>query len=140
MHVALGIVEHNAIIGGEGGGGIIHKDMNLCRDSLVGIALILELLANEDKTLSQLVAELPKWEFIKTKFPFVGNFQELKERITTLFPTATLDTRDGLRFDFPDRSWVQIRASNTEPIIRIFGEGKIRTDIEQKIELIKSSL
>lgn len=140
MNVVRGMTEHGAAMGGEGGGGVIYEPMNLCRDSLAGMALILELLATSDKTSSDIVAMLPKWEFVKTKIPFSGSFEDVKKNIVTLFPEAVCDTRDGLRFDFPDRSWVQIRASNTEPIIRVFAEGKDKPLIEQKIHSITACL
>jgi phosphomannomutase len=137
-NVVLGIEKYNAIIGGEGGGGVIYKEINEARDSLCGIALILEMLSKTNKTISQIVDELPKWEFIKTKINFTGDFNQFKEKIKEKFEGEKVNEEDGLRFDFSDRSWVQIRVSNTEPIIRIFGESKDKSFLEQKIEEIKS--
>jgi phosphomannomutase len=135
-NVVAGIIEHKAVIGGEGGGGVIYPKVNLCRDSLTGMALILESLAQEDKKISEIVATLPKYEFIKTKMPFSGNINEAIEKIIKEFQDGTPDTQDGLRLDFADRSWLQIRASNTEPIIRIFAEAKTK---DRALDLIKKT-
>lgn len=137
MNVVAGMTEHSAQMGGEGGGGVIYKPMNFCRDSLAGMTLILELMATSGKTVSELVATLPKWEFIKTKIPFSGTIDTITDTLGAQFPDAATDTRDGLRFDFPDRSWVQIRVSNTEPIIRIFAEGKNKAELQEKIAQIQ---
>lgn len=139
-NVVEGIVTHNAIIGGEGGGGVIYPAINLCRDGFTGMALILESLAIEDTTVSQIVATLPHYQFIKTKIPFTGNLQETIESVVAQFTDATADTQDGLRLDFPDRSWVQLRASNTEPIIRIFAEAKTKERAEELIAQTKNYL
>lgn len=140
MNVVRGMTEHNAIMGGEGGGGIIYKPMNLCRDSLAGMAILLELLATSETPLSELVRTLPKWEFVKTKIPFTGTLADIQDTVAGLFKDALCDTQDGLRFDFPDRSWVQIRVSNTEPIIRIFAEGKDIIRLNEKIAQIQRLL
>lgn len=139
-HVVEGIQTHNAVIGGEGGGGVIYPKINLARDGLAGMALILESLATDNKTVSELVATFPKYIFIKEKMPFTGNLDEAIQKVITLFPDGVVDTQDGLRIDFADNSWIQLRASNTEPIIRIFGEAKDKQSIVDKIEKIKVNL
>lgn len=139
-NVVEGIKKYNAVIGGEGGGGVIYPKINICRDSLTGIALILESLAQENKKVSEIVSELPKYEFIKTKMSFTGDLQHLIEEAIHLFPEGIPDRQDGLRIDFTDRSWVQIRASNTEPIIRIFAEAKTRDRAENLLTEIKTIL
>ncbi len=139
-NVVEGIKKYNAVIGGEGGGGVIYPKINLCRDSLTGIALILESLAQENKKVSEIVSELPKYEFIKTKMAFSGDLQSLIEKTINLFPDGIPDKQDGLRIDFSDRSWVQIRSSNTEPIIRIFAEAKTKDRAESLISQVQSLL
>lgn len=114
--------EHGAVAGGEGGGGIIWPAVNFARDSYVGIALVLELMAQENKPLSAIVAALPVWEMVKEKIPFSGDLATAFDGLAALFPGATVNRTDGLRLDFPDRSWVHIRASNTEPVIRVIAE------------------
>ncbi len=136
-NVVAGIIKHNAIIGGEGSGGVIYPKMNLCRDSITGMALILESLARSDKPISEMVSSLPRYEFIKTKMPFEGNVVEIIEKIIKEFPDGKADTQDGVRVDFPDSSWVQLRASNTEPIIRIWAEARTKDRASELIERVK---
>lgn len=137
-NVVAGILKHNAVIGGEGGGGVIYPKVNLCRDSLTGMALILASVVEENKPLSEIVASLPHYEFIKTKMQFSGNLHETIEKVISLFPDGVVNRDDGLRIDFPDRSWIQLRASNTEPIIRIYAEAKTRERAEGLISEVKS--
>jgi phosphomannomutase len=140
MAVVEGIIEHNAIIGGEGGGGVIYPAINLCRDSLTGMALILELLAQKNEKLSELVNELPHYEFIKTKTPFESDIKEIIEKMVKEFSEGKADTRDGLRVDFSDSSWVQLRASNTEPIVRIWAEAKEKSRAEELIDRARKNI
>lgn len=139
-NVVDGIIKYNAVIGGEGGGGVIYPTINLCRDSLTGIALILELLAEQGSELSTIVTELPQYEFIKTKIQFQGNIEKVIEKIIQLFPDGKVDRQDGLRVDLLDHSWIQLRTSNTEPIIRIFAEAKEKDSVIKIIEQVKNSL
>ena len=139
-NVVEGILKHNAVIGGEGGGGVIYPAINLCRDSLTGMALILESLSQENKPISEIVGELPHYELIKTKIPFSGNLEETIEKVIGVFSDGIVDRQDGLRIDFPDRSWVQLRASNTEPIIRIFAEAKTKVEAEELIAKVKNNI
>lgn len=139
-NVVAGIKKHGAIIGGEGSGGVIYPAMNPCRDSFAGMALILELLAREEKPLSDIVAGLPRYAMKKTKFPFTGTFDDLKAKVIGLFPDATVNEEDGIRFDFPDRSWVTLRASNTEPIARAFAEAKTMEQAEALLGTIAEAL
>lgn len=129
-NVVGGILKHNAMIGGEGGGGVIYPAINPCRDSLTGMALILELLARGDRPLSEIVAALPRFEMRKDKFTFSGDITEVFEKIEAEFPEALPDMTDGLRLDFADGSWIHLRASNTEPLVRLIGEAKTAERIE----------
>jgi phosphomannomutase len=114
----------NAKVGGEGNGGVILRDINKCRDALVGIALILEMLAKEKKQLSKIVEELPKYVLIKDKISSEKiAYSNILGNIIVEFKDQMIDTQDGIRIDFNDR-WVLFRKSNTEPIIRIFAEAK----------------
>jgi phosphomannomutase len=139
-NVVEGILAHNAVIGGEGSGGVIYPKMNLCRDSLVGIALVLELLAREGKPISEIVSELPRYELVKTKMPFSGVLAGIIEKVISSLPGGKSNTEDGLRIDFADRSWVQIRESNTEPIVRIWAEAKTRERAEELVEKTKGCI
>lgn len=111
-----------ARFGGEGNGGPIDPRVGLVRDSFVGMALVLSLLMETGKKLSQLVAELPKYAIHKSSFPLPREvlpqaFASLERR----FPEATVSRLDGLRLDWSDR-WLIVRGSNTEPIVRAIAE------------------
>lgn len=123
--------EKNAVIGGEGGGGVIWPVANLARDSFVGMALILELMANEDKKLSELINELPKYVMLKEKVSFTGDISKLYSQLETNWGEAVINRNDGLRFDFPDKSWIHIRPSNTEPVLRLIGEAQKSSTIAE---------
>ncbi len=136
-NVVEGILKHNAVIGGEGGGGVIYPAINPCRDSLTGMALILELLAQENTSLSEIVASLPTFEMRKHKFGYSGDITELFEKMEAEFPDAHPDFTDGLRLDFMDGAWIHLRASNTEPLVRLIGEAKTAERIDNLVERTK---
>jgi phosphomannomutase len=117
------MLETHAVFGGEGNGGPIDPRVGYVRDSFVGMALRLDALAHRACTVSQLVTELPRYAIHKTtvaveRSDMPGGFKRLAEH----FHDARPDTLDGLRFDWSDR-WLLIRASNTEPIVRVIAEG-----------------
>jgi phosphomannomutase len=122
IHVVEAMKANGAVLGGEGNGGVIDPKVGFVRDSFVGMALVLDLMVSERKPLSVLVDELPRYVLVKTKFP-LGNLAvaEVLQRIEAAYPEAAADRRDGLRLDWPD-GWAQVRASNTEPIVRVFAE------------------
>ena len=122
--------ETGAPIGGEGGGAAIYPKINTARDSLVCIGLILELMAKENKKISEIVASLPKYFMKKDKIPVTENVNIIYNKLKIGFPDAKVNELDGVRFDFPDSSWLGVRASITEPIVRIFGEAKDEKRIE----------
>jgi phosphomannomutase len=112
----------NAIIGGEGNGGVIYPRINYCRDSHVAMALVLHLLAETGKTVSQLVNELPRYTLIKEKLSCpsdkIGTVLKL---IRADFAAHPQDLRDGVKVTLPN-GWLHVRGSNTEPIIRLTAE------------------
>jgi phosphomannomutase len=121
-NVATAIRAHHALLGGEGNGGVILPSVVHVRDSLIGIALILDLLAARRQPLSAIVNEIPRYEIVKDKVALrPGMAESLLPRLQQAYRGQKLDTRDGVRIDFPDR-WVHIRPSNTEPIVRIIAE------------------
>ncbi len=130
-HVVEGILENKAIIGGEGGGGIIYPTINLARDSFVSIALILELLSERNQTLKECIETLPHYEMFKDKVPVVGSLDEMYGKMKDHFNDCTVNELDGLRLDFADNSWIHLRPSNTEPIVRLIGEAKTIERIEE---------
>ncbi len=134
------MIENNSMFGGEGSGGVIFRPVNFGRDSFVGMALILNLMEESGKKISELVAELPKYIMLKDKISGINDFKSYTQQIKSLFPDATVNEDDGLRFDFSDSSWIQVRASNTEPIVRIIGEAKEEARIVELADKVKSIL
>ncbi len=125
-----------AIIGGEGSGGVIYPACHYGRDSLVGTALILSLIARRGKSLRDIVSDFPKYEIVKYKQDFSGDVRKLLGKVAAHYPDAKLNFDDGIRIDFTN-SWVQLRGSNTEPIIRIIAEAPTRSEAEKlKDELL----
>lgn len=133
INVVEAMIAENALLGGEGNGGVIDPRVGYVRDSFVAIALILDLMAATGKTVSGLVRELPRHIMIKDQYPMAGtggngsagsgHVAGLWERIAAACPDANADRRDGLRLDWQDR-WVHMRASNTEPIVRVIAEAR----------------
>ena len=126
INVAKKMRDIDAAIGGEGNGGVLLPEAHLGRDSLVAASLILQLLAEEAKPLSELMQELPHYEMIKIKVDR-GNFEfnEIIEDLKKLTTSENIDQQDGIKFIWEDR-WVHLRPSNTEPIIRIYAEAATR--------------
>ncbi len=121
----------NAVIGGEGNGGVIDPRIGWVRDPFIGMASILSLMAEEKKPFSQLVAELPKYAMLKTKFTvsrerLPGALAALEAR----WPDAEINRIDGLRLDGADW-WLHVRGSNTEPVVRVIAEAPTAERAEQ---------
>ena len=124
--------EVNAVIGGEGNGGVIEPRVGWVRDSFMGIACVLDGLAAKGTPLSAWVDSLPKYVIVKDKITCPREAVPAAcAALKSAFPDATADEGDGLRLDWPDR-WVQVRGSNTEPIVRVIAEAP---DAEQAREL-----
>jgi phosphomannomutase len=123
-HVANAMIEHGCVIGGEGNGGVIDLRVGPIRDSLVGMALVLQLMADTGKSVGGLVAEIGGYSMHKDKFSADSEqAKKIMERAARRFPEATANTADGLRLDFAD-AWIHLRTSNTEPVMRIIVEAK----------------
>lgn len=119
---------HHAILGGEGNGGVIWPRIGLVRDSLAAMALVLDLMAARATPLSDVVAELPRYAMVKTKFDLtdVGGLDavdDMLQRVREAFVSQRISDADGVRVDFDD-GWVHLRASNTEPILRLIAEAE----------------
>jgi phosphomannomutase len=115
--------EVNAVIGGEGSGGVIFPEVHYGRDALVGIALTLQHLTDYGKPLSKLKDELPQYFISKKKIEITIDPDELIQKLKATFSGQKFNTEDGLRVDFNDH-WVHFRKSNTEPIVRVIVEAK----------------
>ena len=123
-HVARAMLANHCVIGGEGNGGVIDPRISFVRDSLSAISLVLQLLATTGKSVSQLVAELPRYATIKQKFELSRErIEPTVKAVTRAFADRTPNTSDGVRVDFAN-GWVHLRASNTEPIVRLIAEAR----------------
>jgi len=121
-NVTEGMHRHRAVIGGEGNGGVIYPRINYARDSLVGMGLILHLLADSGKTVSELVTALPALEIVKIQFPFPSQrLGEVFRKARREYADLPMDLRDGVKVMLPD-AWFLLRGSNTEPVLRVVAE------------------
>jgi phosphomannomutase len=118
----------NAVIGGEGNGGIIVPDLHYGRDALIGIALFLTHLANTKKTVKQLRNSYPDYFISKNKIQLENgvDVKSIFEKIKDKYKNCPINVEDGLKIEF-DKDWVHLRTSNTEPIIRIYAESNFST-------------
>jgi phosphomannomutase len=123
-NVTEGMLRHNAVIGGEGNGGIIYPRINFARDSLVGMALILHRLAASGRTMSDLASALPSLEMVKLQFACPSQqLAEVLRKARREYSHFTLDLRDGVKVVLPD-AWFLLRGSNTEPVLRLVAEAR----------------
>ena len=137
-NVAGKMMDVHAVVGGEGNGGIIDLRIGPVRDSLYGIALILELMHKTNKTISQLVAEFPRYSIVKTKFECTAEQSAaLVEKVKRAFADQKLDLQDGVRIDWP-AGWVHVRQSNTEPIARIIAEAEDEATARELIAKVEA--
>ena len=118
----------NAIIGGEGNGGIIYPELHYGRDAMVGIALFLSSLAKSGKSCTALRMSFPNYIISKNKVELTAdiNADNVLEQIKEKYKKFNINTVDGVKIDF-DEEWIHLRKSNTEPIIRIYAESKSET-------------
>jgi len=121
----------NAIIGGEGNGGIIYPELHYGRDSLVGVALFLTYLANQEKTVAELRASYPQYYMSKNKIELTPQIDvdAILVAMTEKYKSENITTIDGVKIDFAE-NWVHLRKSNTEPIIRIYTEAKSQEEAD----------
>ena len=117
--------EKNAVIGGEGNGGVIFPELHYGRDALVGIALFITYLANKKLKMSELKRSFPQYTISKNKLALTNstNIDLLLEKISNKYKTVNQNKIDGLKLEF-ENEWVHMRKSNTEPIIRIYAESQ----------------
>ena len=127
----------NAIIGGEGNGGIIYPELHYGRDSLVGVALFLTYLAGLDMTVAELKASLPQYFMSKNKIELTPEIDvdAILIAMTDKYKNEDISTIDGVKIDF-ESTWVHLRKSNTEPIIRIYTEAPTQADADALAERI----
>jgi phosphomannomutase len=122
VNVAVRMRKEGAAVGGEGNGGVILSEVHLGRDAPVGVALLLQMLLEDNVKLSKTIARYPRYSIVKDKLdrpnaPLDVVYDALRQS----FVGAEADTQDGLRLSWQDR-WVHVRPSGTEPIVRVIAE------------------
>ena len=133
VNVAVRMRDDGAPIGGEGNGGVILTEVHLGRDAPIGAALLLQLLHEENKSLSQIVSELPRYVIVKDKLDRPdASLDTVYHALRAAFPDAVADTQDGLRLSWSDR-WVHVRPSGTEPIVRVIAEAPSDTEARELV-------
>lgn len=139
VNVVNKMKELKAVIGGEGNGGVIYPALHYGRDALVGAALFLSLLAKSGKKVSEIRKDLPEYFMVKDKLELSPDIdvRAILEKLKTIYRGEKITDIDGVKIDWQD-SWVHLRASNTEPIIRIYAEAKSKTEAKAKVEEVKS--
>ena len=131
----------DAVIGGEGNGGVILPDLHYGRDALVGIAIFLTLLVKSRLSCSQLRATYPNYYMSKQKADLDGSvdMKAVFDRLETKYSAEDTNNIDGLKIDFAE-SWVHLRKSNTEPIIRIYSEAKTQAAADALADSFKAEI
>jgi phosphomannomutase len=138
-NVARAIRDEQAVIGGEGNGGVMLPALHIGRDAPLGVALILHLLATTGVTVSALVADSPRYTIVKAKGPRGPELRPMYDRLRARFTDAEADERDGLRLSWKDR-WLHVRPSGTEPIVRLIAEAPTANDAERLIDAARELL
>ena len=134
VNVTDAMRQQSAVIGGEGNGGVIYPRINFARDSLVGIALVLHLLAESGKSVTQLLETIPRYHIVKEKMSCPSQrIPVVLRMLRQEFAKFRMDTRDGVKVMRPE-GWFLVRGSNTEPIIRIVAEATSEARAKKMVE------
>jgi phosphomannomutase len=141
IHVATKARDISAVMAGEGNGGVIYPELHLGRDAPVGIALVLQSMTEADRPISEMYESLPRYTMIKDKIslPFDADARGTVDKLRQNHKDEKIDTTDGLKFLY-DSAWVHIRASNTEPIIRVIAEATTQKETETLVERFKREI
>ncbi len=138
-YVVQKMKELNISIGGEGNGGVILEEVHLGRDSLVAVAMVLNLLDATNQSINEIIAEIPEYVFLKDKITLSDSKNVDFDNLATLFDCDEINRDDGIKFSW-SKKWIHIRKSNTEPIIRIFAEAKTESEVNSLIQTLKDYL
>ncbi|MGB0766429.1 MAG: phosphoglucosamine mutase [Phycisphaeraceae bacterium] len=139
-NVTQGMRDRHATLGGEGNGGIIDNRVSQVRDSIIGMAYLLELIAQRKQPLSEIIKDIPAYAIVKDKCDVDPAILEtMPAKMQAAFAKEKIDLQDGVRVDWPDR-WVHVRPSNTEPIIRIIAEASEASQAEALIQQVRDTL
>jgi phosphomannomutase len=114
--------ETDAVIGGEGTGGVIYPEVHYGRDAMTGIALILQFLTNQGLSLGEKLKKMPRYHIMKEKRSYEGDFSDLAKKSQKIF-RGEVNSVDGIRIDM-DEGWIHLRMSNTEPVLRVIAEAR----------------
>src|SRR6266581_8873052 len=138
VNVTEEMQKQSAVIGGEGNGGVIYPRLNFARDSLVGMALILHLLAETGKAITELVNTLPRFAMIKEKLGCPSDkISTVLRMLRREYAAYPMDLRDGVKVSLPN-GWFLVRGSNTEPIVRVIAEAECEADARTIIDRVYS--
>lgn len=138
-NVARGMLANRCVVGGEGNGGVIDPRITLVRDSLSAMSLVLQLMAATGKRVSELVAGLPRYVMIKQKFECPRErIDAATAAVADAFSSEAVNRTDGTRVDL-EQGWVHLRASNTEPIVRIISEAEGESTARALIERVRKA-
>lgn len=142
INVARRMEKEKAVIGGEGNGGVILPDVHLTRDSAVATALVLQFLLETGKTVEQLVSERPSYTIVKDKLPRdAGSLEDAYGKLEKNLNAPEVDRQDGLRLAWPnEKCWVHLRASGTEPILRIIAEAPDGARAKELVDRARDAL
>jgi len=140
INVVQKMLALNSEFGGEGNGGIILKESHLGRDSLVGVAMVLNRMSQEETKISKIHSSLPQFHIVKDKIILDGVDKNIVEKkVKSIFSDAEINSNDGLKLIWND-CWIHIRASNTEPIMRIYAEASSKRAAEKLVEQVKDCI
>ncbi len=145
INVVQKMLAIGADLGGEGNGGVILREAHLGRDSLVGVTMVLNRLAQTASTLSEIMQTLPHFEMVKDRLELnradasMPDPTAVFDKAKSIFSDAEVNTIDGLKFIWNDQ-WLHLRASNTEPILRVYAEALTKKAAEELVQTLKSKL
>jgi phosphoglucosamine mutase len=140
VNVTDAMRHHNAVIGGEGNGGVIYPRINFARDSLVAMSLVLHLLAESKKSVTELLDTVPRYSIVKEKMACPSDrISTVLKMVRQEFANFEMDTRDGVKVIQLD-GWFLVRGSNTEPIIRIVAEAPTEVQATQMVKTIRDRI
>jgi phosphomannomutase len=142
VNVTVEMRKNGSVIGGEGNGGVILPDLHYGRDGILAVALILQALVERKVPLSALIADIPAYSIDKRKFELGGKpLAEVYTKLEKAFADAEIDRRDGLWFGWEaKKSWLHVRPSNTEPVIRAIAEAPSREEAARLCDAVATLL
>jgi len=136
VNVAEEMVKQKALIGGEGNGGVMYPGVGYSRDSLIGMGIILDSLSRSGKKISEVIDSLPKYFIVKEKIDCSSKDEAavLLDKVAASFAGEAIDRTEGIKVILKN-AWVHVRASNTEPVIRVIAEAETQNKARELIRL-----